>query len=92
MLVSGRVFHHRRHMNTTLMGKGRRADIRCMAIGRLVQQFVQQIGNAAQGRKVFNINAGFKTLGIAGLEQQGRDKRHQIGIAATLAQPVDCAL
>ena len=92
MLVSGRVFHHCRDMNATLMGKSRCADIRRVAIGRLVQQFIQQIGNGAQGRQVFNINAGFKTVGIAGLEQEGRNKRHQIGIAAAFAQTVNCAL
>ena len=74
-------------VDAALVGKGRFADIGLVAVVRQVGQFVDQTGGAVEAVDVFAHLAG-----QAHLEDQGRDDRGQVGIAAAFAEAVDRAL
>ena len=88
VLVGTRVLLHRRDVQAALVREGGIADVGRVVIGRPVQQFVDQPRDMGQLRQALGRDAGL----VAHLEHQGRDQRHQIGVAAALAEPIDRAV
>ena len=92
MLVGRRILDHRRGVDAGLGGEGRGADIGRVAVGRAVEDLVEHARHAGQGRQLLGGDADLEALGIVRLEQQRRDQRDQIGVAAALAEAVQRAL
>ena len=92
MLIGRRVLLHRGDMQPALMGKGRRAHIGLMPVGSAVEDFIQQAADMGQLLQAVMGHTGLEAVGEFGLQHQGRQQRHHIGIAAALAQAIQRAL
>ena len=92
MLISGRVFENGRCMQPRFMGKGTCPHIGRRAQRHPVQDIIQAPRQPHKARKRLTAHPGLQLAGERLLQQQRRDQCHQIGIATTLAQPVQSAL
>ena len=92
VLVGRRLLHDRRRMDAGLGGEGAFADIGRVAVGRAVEHLVERMRDVGERLQLFVRHADIEVLRKLGLELQRRDDRDQIGVAATLAEPVERAL
>ena len=92
MLVGARVLGERGRVNAGLGGEGRGADVRRVAVGRAVEHFVEGARDVGDLTQRLRRDAGLETLRQFGLQSQRRDERHEIGVAAPLAEAVQRAL
>ena len=92
MLIGCGVFGNRRGVQPRLMRKGRSPDIGRLFGRHTVQNIVQHARCLAQPFKRCQRHAGLELTGVRFFEQKRRNDRDQIGIAATLAQPIERAL
>ena len=79
-------------MQPRLVGKGAGPDVRSRPLRHAVQDVVQQAAGAGQPGQSLGRHAGLESAGIGFLEQQRRDQRRQVRVAAALAQTVQRAL
>ena len=79
-------------MDAGLGGKGALADIRRVAIGAAVEPLVQRVRDVRELLQRGVADADVEGVGEFGLQLERRDDRHQIGVAAALAEPVERAL
>ncbi len=79
-------------MDAGLGGEGRSADIWRLRIGGAVDQIVKLVAHPRQLPEPVAVDAHFEAVGIERLQQQRRDQRHQIGVAAALADAIERAL
>ena len=79
-------------MQPGLMRKGRGANIGCGPQRDTVEHIIQHPADPGQAGQCRRGDPGLEAAGIGLFQQQGRDQRGQVGIAATLAQPVQRAL
>ncbi len=92
MLIGGGVLEDGGGVDAGLGGERALAHIGRVAVRRPVQHLVQHAGGVGEVRQLGTAHAQRKPLRVIRLQQQGRDDRAEIGIAAPLAQPVQCAL
>ena len=88
MFVGSRIGENRRGVNAGLGGEGAGADIGRMAVWRAVEQFVERMRDARQMRKFLARHADLEPRCELFFQEQGRNDRRQIGVAATLSQTV----
>ena len=88
MLVGPGILLHGRNVQPTLVAERPLPDIGLAAVRAAVQQFVQHMRYGSQPFELRRRNPGL----VACLQGQGRNHRNQVGIAATLTQPVDRTL
>ena len=62
-----------RGVDAGLGGEGRLADVGRLAVGRAIQQLVEQAAGMRQLPQPLGRHARLEALGEFGLEQQGRD-------------------
>ena len=79
-------------MNAGLGGEGAGADIGRLAQRHAVQDVVKLTADPGQPLQRLGRDAGVIAAGIGFLEQQRRDQRGQVGIAAAFAQTIQRAL
>ena len=81
-----------RGVDAGLGGEGRLAHIGRLAVGRTVEDFVEQPAGVRELAQPLRRDAGLEAIGELALEQQRRNDRGEVGIAAALAEPVERAL
>ena len=92
VLVGLRRLQDRRGMDAGLGRERAVADVGRMAVGRAVENLVERARDMGEAGELVVGNADLETLGELGLELQRRDDRHQVGVAAALAEAVERAL
>src|SRR5262249_56337526 len=92
VLVSLRLLDDSRGMNACLGGERTLAHIGRVTIRRPVEEFVEPVRDADEVSKRVVAHADLESVGVFGLELQCRYDGDQIGVAAALAQAVECAL
>jgi len=75
-------------MNTRFCRERAVADVGSVAVGRPVQQFVEHAAGVSECTQALGRHTGFKAIGERRLQQQRRDDRRQVGVAAALADTV----
>ena len=81
-----------RGVDAGLGGEGRLADVGRLAVGRAVEDLVQQPAGVRQLAQPLRRHAGLVAIGELALEQQRRDDGGEVGVAAALAEAVERAL
>ncbi|MHC2216141.1 hypothetical protein ACVIGV_001529 [Rhizobium leguminosarum] len=79
-------------MDAGLGGEGGSADIGHLVVGRAVEQLVEGMREPGEVKQPLLVDRRFETCVVGALQRQRRDQRHQIGIAAALADAVQRAL
>ena len=81
-----------RGVNAGLGREGRLADVGRLPVGRAVEDFVEQPAGVGQLAQPLRRHAGLVAVGELALEQQRRNDRGEVGVAAALAEAVEGAL
>ena len=68
------------------------ADVGRVAVGRAVQHLVEHAAGVRQRAQPLRRHAGLEVVGELALQQQRRDDRGEVGVAAALADAVERAL
>ena len=92
VLVGARVLQHGRGVDAGLGGEGGGADIGRMAVRRAVQQLVERARHGVSDASPAVVHADLEAVGEVRLQHQRRDQRHEVGVAAALAEAVQRAL
>ena len=92
VLIGARVLLHGRDMDAAFVGEGRLADIGCAAVRRAIEQLIENARGVGERLELLRRHPGLEALRIVSLQQQCRDDGGEIGVAATLAEPVQRAL
>ena len=79
-------------MQARLVGEGRGADVGRLAVGHAVEDVVEQPADPGDVGEGAALDAGLEAAGVGLLEEQRRDQRHEVGVAAALAEAVERAL
>ena len=92
MLVGARVLQHRGGVDAGLGREGARADEGRVAVRLAVEDLVDLARHVGELAKRLVGDAEIETVGVSVLEFQRADQRHEIGVAAALAEAVERAL
>ena len=91
VLIGSRVFRQRGRVDTGLGREGARTDIRRLPFGTRFSISSKRRDSWVSPAERGFTDADLEAVGVAGLEHQGRDQRHKVGVAAALAVPVEGA-
>ena len=92
VLVGGRLLEDGRRMDAGLGGERRLADVGRLPVRRAVQDLVEHAARMRQLPELLGPDLHLEALGELRLQQQRRDQRGEVGIAAALAQAIERAL
>ena len=92
VFVSRRILGNRGSMDAGLGGEGAFADIRRVPVGAAVEPLVQRVRDVREFLQRGVADADVESVGVFRLQFQRRNDRHQVGVAAALAEPVERAL
>ena len=82
----------RRCVNAGLGRERALAHIWRVTVGRAVQDLVEHAARVRELAQPLGRDAGFEAIGELALQQQRRNDRRHVGVAAALAEPVERAL
>src|SRR5205085_5365440 len=83
---------HCRDVQSAFMCERRRADIGCVAIGRTIQNLVEQSRYRCELPQTFTADPGLELRGVWFFQHKRRDNGAKVGVSAALAQSVQRAL
>src|SRR5262245_17691759 len=92
MLVGRRVLHDSGRVDSRFSRKCTFADIWRVSIGSPIEPFIELVRNLAELLERGVAHPDVEVRCEFRLEFQSRDDGNQVGIAATLAEPVECTL